>query len=172
MYWSVLCVRVSVHKYMNNASTVMFTGNVTHKLDPKSRVAIPAGWRAAQGQTLVMIAACSEEKYRIMKCYTREAFAEKIAYIREQAQARGAAPGDIDTYVGRITGCSFEAEVSSQGKLLIPKAQRDRIGLKEQATIVGRGAHFEIWAPEDFEATNTPDALNKLELDKLFHMLT
>ena len=46
----------------------MFTGNVTHKLDPKSRVAIPAGWRVVQEQTLVMIAACSEEKYRIMKC--------------------------------------------------------------------------------------------------------
>ncbi|MBE6418060.1 MAG: hypothetical protein E7033_06295 [Akkermansiaceae bacterium] len=157
---------------MNNVSTVMFTGNVTHKLDPKSRVAIPAGWRAAQGETLVMIAACSDEKYRIMKCYTREAFAEKIAYIREQAQARGAAPGDIDSYVGRITGCCFEAEVSSQGKLLIPKAQRERIGLKEWATIVGRGAHFEIWSPEDFEATNSPEALKELHLDKIFHMLT
>ena len=150
----------------------MFTGNVTHKLDPKSRVAIPAGWRAAQGETLVMIAACSDEKYRIMKCFTREAFAEKIANIREQAQARGADPGDIDNYVGRITGCCFEAEVSSQGKLLIPKAQRERIGLKEWATIVGRGAHFEIWSPEDFEATNTPEALKELHLDKLFHMLT
>lgn len=157
---------------MSNESTVLFTGNVTHKLDPKSRVAIPAGWRAAQGQTLVMIASSSEEKYRIMKCFTRETFADKIAHIREQAQARGASPGDIDIYVGRITGCSFEAEVSSQGKLLIPKAQRDRIGLKDWATIVGRGAHFEIWAPEDFEATNTPEALKKLELDKLFHMLT
>lgn len=172
MYWSVLAVRASVHRNMNNASTVMFTGNVTHKLDPKSRVAIPAGWRAAQGQTLVMIDARSEDKYRILKCFTHEAFADKIAHIRQQAEAQGISPGEIDLYVGRITGCSFEAEVSSQGKLLIPKAQRERIGLKEMATIVGRGAHFEIWAPADFEETNTPEALDKLKLDKMFHMLS
>lgn len=149
----------------------MFTGHVTHKLDAKSRVAVPAGWRAAQGQTLVMIDARSEE-YRILKCFTREAFAEKISAIRQQAEAHGVQPGEIDHYVGRITGCCFEAEVSSQGKLLIPKQQRERLRLGDTATIVGRGAHFEIWAPADFEATNSPDALSKLKLDQLFHILS
>ncbi|MBR4108382.1 MAG: hypothetical protein IKK45_06845 [Akkermansia sp.] len=156
---------------MSNVPTVMFTGNVTHKLDPKSRVAIPANWRAAQGSILTLIDA-SSDGYPVLKCYTREAFAEKIATIRQQAEARGAEPGEIDRYLGIITGRSFDAEVSSQGKLLIPKAQRERIKLAESATIVGRGNYFEIWAPADFEATNSPEALAKLELDKLFHMLS
>lgn len=156
---------------MSNAPTVMFTGNVTHKLDPKSRVAIPANWRAAQGSVLTLIDA-SSEGYPVLKCYTRETFAEKIATIRQQAEARGAEPGEIDRYLGIITGRSFDAEVSSQGKLLIPKSQRERIHLAESATIVGRGNYFEIWAPADFEAANSPEALAKLELDKLFHMLS
>lgn len=156
---------------MSDTTTVMFTGNVTHKLDPKSRVAIPAGWRAAQGQTLVMIDALSEG-YHILKCFTRDAFAAKLHAIRQQAEAHNIPPGDIDVYIGRITGCCFEAEVSSQGKLLIPKQQREKLNLKDTATIVGRSNYFEIWEPSDFAATNTPEALGKLALDQMFHILS
>ena len=164
-------MQVGVLSSMSNASTVMFTGNVTHKLDPKSRVAIPAGWRAAQDSVLTLIDA-TRDAYPIIKCYTREGFADKIASIRTQAEARGVEPGDIDRYVGIITGRSFEAEVSSQGKLLIPKQQRSRLRLGETATIVGRGSYFEIWEPADFEASNSPEAISKLDLDKLFHILS
>lgn len=156
---------------MTNESTVLFTGNVTHRLDPKSRVAIPAGWRGAQDSVLTLIDASSDD-YPIVKCYTRAGFAEKINGIRQQSEARGISPGDIDRYIGIITGRSFQAEVSSQGKLLIPKAQRERLKLEDSATIVGRGPYFEIWAPGDFEAVNSPEAISQLELDKLFHMLT
>ena len=156
---------------MSNDLTVLFTGNVTHKLDPKSRVAIPAGWRAAQGEVLVLIEARSEN-YRVLKCYTRRGFAEKIASIRAQAEAHGVSPGEVDQYVGKITGCCFEAEVSSQGKLLIPKPQRERMNLADSATIVGRGSYFEIWSPVDFDATHTADALGKLKLDQMFHILS
>ncbi len=149
----------------------MFTGNVTHKLDPKSRVAIPAGWRAAQGGILVMIEAHSEGK-RVLKCYTRESFAEKIDEIREHAREEKLSPGEVDRYVGKITGCSFEGEVSTQGKLLIPKLQREGMKLADTATLVGRGTFFEIWNPDDYEQTHTAEALSKLKLDQLFHILS
>ncbi len=149
----------------------MFTGNVTHKLDPKSRVAIPASWRDAQGATLWLIAT-HNEGYPILKCYTKESFADMVNGIRTHAEARGVEPVKINQYIGAIIGLSFEAEVSSQGKLLIPKAQRERLNLADNTTIVGRGSYFEIWAPADFEATQTPEALAKLELDKMFGILT
>ena len=171
MYWSVLVVQLSALKSMNSVSTVMFTGNVTHKLDPKSRVAIPAGWRDAQGITLWMIDT-QNEGYPILKCYTRESFADMVNGIRSHAEARGFDPAAVNRYLGTIIGLSFEAEVSSQGKLLIPKAQRERLRLADTATIVGRGSYFEIWAPGDFEATKSPEALAKLELDKVFGILT
>lgn len=171
VYWSVLVVQVSALKSMNSVSTVMFTGNVTHKLDPKSRVAIPAGWRDAQGAVLWMIDA-QNEGYPTLKCYTRESFEEMVNGIRSHAEARGFDPAAVNRYLGTIIGLSFEAEVSSQGKLLIPKAQRERLKLADTATIVGRGSYFEIWSPVDFEATKAPDALAKLELDKVFGILT
>ena len=171
VYWSVLWVQVSVPKSMNSVSTVMFTGNVTHKLDPKSRMAVLAGWRDAQGATLWMIDA-QNEGYPILKCYTKESFEEMVNGIRSHAEARGFDPAAVNRYIGTIIGLSFEAEVSSQGKLLIPKAQRERLKLADNATIVGRGSYFEIWAPADFEATKTAEALAKLEMDKVFGILT
>lgn len=156
---------------MSDELIVLFTGNVTHKLDPKSRVAIPANWRAAQRESLVLIEACNES-YHVLKCYTRQTFAAMVKSIRERAEADGLMPGVVDQYVGKITGCCFEAEVSSQGKLLIPKPQREKLKLTDTATIVGRGSYFEIWAPADYEATQTADALSKLELDKIFRILS
>ena len=154
VYWSVLCVAASVRKDMS-----------------KSRVAIPASWRAAQGEVLVLIEAHSES-CRVLKCYTQDSFAEKIGAIREHTREQQIPPGEVDQYVGKITGCSFEAEVSTQGKLLIPKPQRERLKLEETATIVGRGTFFEIWNPVDYESTHTADALSKLKLDQLFHILS
>lgn len=156
---------------MSDDLTVLFTGNVTHKLDPKSRVAIPASWKAAQRDALILIEA-SSESHRVLKCYTRQSFAEMVKNIRAYAESEGIAPGVVDQYVGKITGCCFETEVSTQGKLLIPKSQRERLKLTDTATIVGRGSYFEIWAPADYEATHTADALGKLELDQTFHILS
>ncbi len=151
-------------------STVMFTGNVTHKLDPKSRVAVPAGWRAAREGALLLIDA-KKKGYSIVKCYTPSSFAHMVASVRQGAEAMGARPAEIDQYVGDIIGRSFEAEVSTQGKLLIPKQQRENLRLSDTATLVGRGEYFEIWLPADYEASNAPEAgANKL--DQYFGILS
>lgn len=154
---------------MESVSTELFTGNVTRKLDPKSRLAIPAGWRSVQGAELTILEA-SSDGFPILKCFTREAFAEKIANIRAQGEARCMAPGEIDRYIGFIAGRCFPAEVSSQGKLLIPKAQRENLKLTETATVVGRGPHFEIWEPENFKVANSPAAV--ADMDKIFNMIS
>ncbi len=151
-------------------TNILFTGNVTHKLDPKSRVAVPANWRAAHEGTLLLIDA-KRKGYPVVKCYTRASFAELVASVRSFAEAQGAQPGEIDQYVGEIIGMSFEAEVSTQGKLLIPKQQREALRLADTATLVGRGSYFEIWLPESFAASNAPEA-TRSKLDAIFGILS
>lgn len=150
---------------------VAFWGNATHKLDPKSRVAVPAEWRTAPGSSLRMLAALSEG-YPVLKCYTEAGFAEKIASIRREAKEQGVTPVKIDHYVGVITGQCFVGEISSQGKLLIPKAQRERLRLEDLVSIVGRGAYFELWNPDEFAIVSSPEAMQQIELDKMFGILT
>ncbi len=153
-----------------SAPKVMFMGNYAHKLDPKSRVAIPAGWRVVFGQEVVMLASTYHE-YNVLKCFTHESFAQKLNEIRERALADGHELGDVDEYIGSIAGNSFVAEVNTQGKLLIPKQQRDRLRLAEYAQLVGRTAHFEIWNTEDFAAENAPKPNKENPLNKKFRML-
>lgn len=156
---------------MSRVSPVTFTGNVTHKPDAKSRVSVPAGWRAAHGAVLSLIES-HREQYPVVKCYTQEGFEELLTDVRTQAAAHGATPGQIDQYIGSIAGCSFEAEVSTQGKLLIPKAQRERLKLTDAVVLVGRGAYFELWNPADYAAANSPEQLAANSLDKLFNILS
>ncbi len=151
-------------------TALLFTGNVTHKLDPKSRVAVPANWRAAREGTLLLIDA-KKEGYPVVKCYTPATFAQMVATVRQGAEAVGARHAQIDHYVGKIIGRSFEVEVSSQGKLLIPKQQRENLHLSDTATLVGRGDYFEIWLPADYEASNAPEVTPD-SLDEYFGILS
>ncbi len=148
----------------------MFMGNYAHKLDPKNRVAIPAGWRVVFGQELVVLES-SYHEYNVLKCFTHESFAAKLGEIREHALANGYEMGDIDEFIGDIAGKSFICEVNNQGKLLIPKQQRDMLKLGDYARLVGRTAHFEIWNTDDFEADSAPKTAKNSPLNKKFRML-
>ncbi len=147
---------------------MLFRTHFKHKLDPKSRVAVPASWRAAFDCTLILLDA-RHDGYQVVKCFTDASFDAKIDYIRRDAASMGAEPGEVDRYVGNLIGLSTEAMVSTQGKLLIPKPQRERLKLGDEAVLVGRGDHFEIWLPEDFEAANAPQATSAF--DKRYRML-
>ncbi len=153
-----------------SAPKVMFMGNYAHKLDPKNRVAIPAGWRAIFGQELVLLDS-SYHDYKVIKCFTQESFAAKLHEIRESALADGFDMGEVDEFIGDIAGKSFTAEVNAQGKLLIPKQQRDRLRLSEYARLVGRTVHFEIWNTADFDADTAEKSAVQSTLNKKFRML-
>jgi len=150
---------------------VLFSGNMTHRLDPKSRVSMPAAWRSKSSNTLKLIEA-QREGYQIIKCYTEDSFQSMVSEVRCKAEAAGHAHIEIEKYLGAIIGVSYDTELSSQGKLLIPKKQRDKMKLLEQLTIVGRGDYFELWHPSAYDAVHLPDEIQKLALNKMFGILS
>ena len=124
------------------------------------------------GQELVLLdSSSSNQTYKVIKCFTHESFAAKLHEIRERALAEGYEMGDVDEFIGDIAGKSFVAEVNTQGKLLIPKQQRDRLRLGEYARLVGRTMHFEIWNTDDFDADTEQKAAKESSLNKKFRML-
>ncbi|MBR4310984.1 MAG: hypothetical protein IKT79_08135 [Akkermansia sp.] len=157
---------------MSDVFKVEFWSRAMHKLDPKGRVSIPADWRAALGQKLVLLQATHKKRYNILKCFTKEAFDQKINEIRTSAKELGATPGQIDEYVGSIISSADSAEVSTQGKILIPKDEREHLKVKEYVQFVGRGSMFEIWLPEDYNAEYSPEKLAENPLEKHFCMFT
>ncbi len=149
---------------------MLFSGNVPHKLDAKSRVSVLSSWLEKAGYSFQLLDA-KKKGFEVIKCYTRASFEERVNYIRVEAEKIGATPREIDEYVGEIIGDSYEAEVNAQGKLLIPKKQRERLGLKESVTLVGRGAYFEIWNPDDYSASKAVETSLRSRLDGHFGTL-
>lgn len=143
-----------------------------HKLDPKYRVAIPSDWRAAQTETLYLLMAKHENRYNIIKCFTESAFSEKIANIRATAAEQGYTLGQIDNYVGNIICSCSQADVSAQGKLLISKGLREHLDVIDYVYLVGKGDHFEIWLPSDYEEAHAPEKLMQNPMEQLFRIFT
>ncbi len=154
----------------NEQTELMFSCYWEHKLDGKGRVAVPAGWAAAKEGTLFLVSS-EQFGFPILKCYTRAAFAKLIRDIRSHYEGAGKTAAVINLYVKRIMRSSQEVEVGTQGKLLIPKQQRERLMLEESVTFVGCDNYFELWKPEDLAASEQAEEDAVLELDADFGVL-
>ncbi len=157
---------------MNSELTVLFTGNVTHKLDPKSRVSVPSSWRGDKTIGTLKLIEAQRQNFSIIKCYTELSFHQMVQDVRSKAEEKGHSLLDINNYLGVIIGMCSDAELSSQGKLLIPKKLRDKMQLGEQLLLVGRGDYFELWEPSAYDSVYTPEAIQSLRLNLDFGILS
>lgn len=57
-----------------------------------------------------------------------------------------------------ILGKSWETEIDKDGRVVLPKALRDQIGLTGQAVLTGLGEYFEIWDKARFDAMEVDEA--------------
>jgi MraZ protein len=57
-----------------------------------------------------------------------------------------------------IGALSSEQALDSQGRLLLPEDLRKRIGLKDQAVVVGAIDHVEIWEANQYREHAAPEA--------------
>jgi MraZ protein len=122
-----------------------FLGTHIGKLDRKGRISVPAGFRAALeriGSEEIIL-----RPSHILPCievYPRPAFErlaagiERLDVFSEQYEAL-AAVLYADTYPSQPDG---------DGRLVLPEPLIAHAGLGETITVVGNGAHFQIWEPE------------------------
>ena len=50
-----------------------------------------------------------------------------------------------------LIGHANEAELDSQGRMLLPQILRDHAGLSKKCMLVGQGKKFEIWSEENWQ---------------------
>lgn len=53
-----------------------------------------------------------------------------------------------------ILGFSWDGNVEKDGRILMPKYIRDKLGLAKDALFTGRGDHFEVWDKATYEREN------------------
>lgn len=110
------------------------TGVYQHTLDAKGRIFIPARLREELGDTFHIT--LSLEK--CLSAYSQEDWEDMMSKIRSMSKIKQMKMRPIFAHAAKV-------ELDAQGRILIPQALRDQVGLKKNVAVVGAGASVEFW---------------------------
>lgn len=153
-----------------------FRGEFTQRVDGKGRMSIPADFRRVledgdprhpENPLPRLVVLYGPHLKDCLHAYTIDAMADIEAGI--QALPRGSSQRKQASRM--ILGKSWETEVDKDGRIVLPKARRDQIGLEGEAVMVAMGDYFEIWNADTYAAeeaevfpADLPDDFDPLSL--------
>lgn len=115
----------------------MFLGEVTHSLDAKGRVVLPARYREQLGEGAVMAKGLDG----CLAIYPAETFERVAARVRKQAKQ-----GSERRWATRaFFGGAVELSPDKQGRVAIPQHLRDFARLERDVVLVGNYRWIEVW---------------------------
>ena len=115
-----------------------FRGQHDHSLDAKDRITVPAGYRAALADGVVVM----EGVETCVEVWPKAAAEAMEAEWIDPLSPMGA---DGRRIRRRVFGTSEEIELDSAGRIRLPKHLIKHAGLEGTSLIVGVGNHLEIW---------------------------
>jgi MraZ protein len=136
-----------------------FLSTFVNKVDRKGRVSVPAPFRAAlQGEAFQGIVAYPSLTDPAIDAFGRAMLEEMSRRRMDQtieggdfeAALLGGAGGD--DLIDIIMPMTHELPFDGEGRIVLPGALAEAAGITERAAFVGRGARFQIWSPEQFDA--------------------
>ena len=125
----------------------MFLGRYAHNLDAKGRLAIPARYREALAEGVILTRGID----RCLALYPLEAWrplAEKVA-------ALPITDADARNFRRLVFAEAADLTLDAQGRILIPPDLRRYAEFEREALIVGVDASIEIWSPQRWAAVES-----------------
>jgi len=119
---------------------VVFLGRYAHNLDAKGRLAIPARFREALAEGVILTRGID----RCLALYPLEAWrplAEKVA-------ALSITDADARNFRRLVFAEAADLTLDGQGRILVPPDLRRYAELEREALVVGVDASIEIWSPQ------------------------
>jgi len=118
--------------------SMIFAGEFEHRVDAQGRVSIPARFRPAFADGIIL----SRAYDRCVAAYTPDEWEKVAADIAARPMTQG-----IARRLARLTfSGAFPTALDRQGRVLLPPALRQYAGLGEQVVIAGAGRVLEIWS--------------------------
>ena len=114
---------------------MVFLGRYAHNLDAKGRLAIPARYREALAEGVILTRGI--DRWRPL--------AEKVA-------ALPITDADARNFRRLVFAEAADLTLDAQGRILIPPDLRRYAELEREALIVGVDASIEIWSPQRWSA--------------------
>ncbi len=120
-----------------------YLGSYLYQVDEKGRVTLPAAFRrGAEGSSFILIQYHADA----LTLYPSDAWEEVQRRLRELAKR---APRKRH-FLLRVTANAQEVAPDKQGRILIPDRLRERVGIQNEAQLVGAIDKIEIWNPDRF----------------------
>jgi len=127
----------------------LFVGRHVNKIDKKGRVSVPKPFRA----TLQASGSSTLYAYPLFKHQAVEACGEAfMARLSASLDELDMFSDEQDDLAAIVLEHAHEMNFDPEGRVMLPKELSKHAGIGAEAVFVGRGARFQIWAPEAYEA--------------------
>ena len=126
----------------------LFLSTYENKVDKKGRVSVPASFRTAVASSHFQGIAV----YRHLSLPCVEG--ADISFLEQLSDQLYEDFGPFNTdqlsVATSILAESNQLAFDSEGRIMLPASMKDFVGIEGQATFVGLGRKFQIWAPDRF----------------------
>ena len=121
---------------------VPFRGTFDHTLDAKSRLTVPARYRATLADGVVLDDAPGPEAVRGRVAAAATTSATRAAQIGRVPRAVAASCAELERF---FFGSSHETELDGAGRVMIPSFLAEHATLQKEVVVVGAGKRMELW---------------------------
>ena len=122
----------------------MFLGRFSHNLDAKGRLAIPAKFRGALADGLVVTRGID----RCLSVYPLTAWETLAARV----SALSISDPDARQFKRMVFAEAMDEELDAQGRIVVPPELRRYAGIEREAIVVGMNTYVELWDPTRWSA--------------------
>ena len=136
----------------------MFLGTHSPRLDDKNRVILPAKFREALAEGLVM----TKGQDRCLVVWTRTGFADYAESLRNAPQTTD----QTRRYTRVLFASAYDEVPDKQGRITIPSQLREYAGLTRECVVVGADTRIEIWDAAAWESYLADTEQSFVELDR------
>jgi MraZ protein len=138
----------------------MFLGEYEHNMDDKGRLAVPARFREALGDGIVVTRGFE----RCLMGFPRARWDQ----LAQQVSALSLGQGDARNLRRLLFSGAADVQLDRQGRILIPQNLREFAGLSDQVIVAGLNTHFEIWSADRWgEVLDTLDVMGSAIAEQL-----
>jgi MraZ protein len=126
----------------------LFLSTYVNKVDKKGRVSVPSSFRVVlspqEFQGIIAYGSFINDCIEACGLDRIERLSQSIDQLDPYSEER-------DAFAATILGGSIQLPFDGEGRVMLPPALQQQVGITEHVVFVGKGATFEIWHPEKFE---------------------
>ncbi|MGE0109688.1 MAG: division/cell wall cluster transcriptional repressor MraZ [Bdellovibrionales bacterium] len=137
----------------------VFLSSFVNKIDKKGRVSVPASFRAVLGADASSIVVFKSLQYEALDACS----VAHLELLSESLEQQDLSPDMFELIETTIFGGSVQIPFDSEGRMSLPSALAQAVGIEDEVAFIGRRKTFQLWNParlaaHDEEARKTARA--------------